>query len=93
LRIRDATNAFTRKLGAEQDDSGDHTYFYLNYEGSQYTVGKLSHSWRGSLNDTQIGILAHKLCLRKREFEQFVTCELSAPDMIKLWQQRKHYGS
>lgn len=93
MRLRDAKKAFTHKLGADQDNSGDHIYFYFKYKGSDYTVGKLSHSWRGSLNDTQIGMLARRLHLQKRDFEQFITCELSTPDMINLWQQRMHHGS
>ena len=52
--MRDVKHAFTRKLGAEEDSSGDHNYFYFEYQGSEYTVGKLSHSWGGNLNDTQI---------------------------------------
>lgn len=89
MNVHDATKAFTRKLGATEDNSGDHIYFYLSFEGSDYTVGKLSHSWTGSLNDTQINMLAHKLHLKKHEFEQFVGCRLTTPDMINLWQQRR----
>jgi len=89
LDVHDAIRAFTRKLGAIKDESGDHIYFYLSFEGSDYIVGKLSHSWTSNLNDTQINMLAHKLYLKKREFEQFVSCKLTAPDMINLWQQRR----
>lgn len=52
LTVRDVEHGFLRKLGAEKDERRDHVYFYLTHEGSQYTVGKLSHSWRGDLNDT-----------------------------------------
>lgn len=81
--------AFVRKLGAEEDISGDHIYYYLDYGGSQYTVGKLSHSWSGTLNDTQIGMLARKLRLRKTQFEQFVSCDLDAHTAISIWQQQR----
>ena len=89
MRIHDVKRAFTRKLGAEGDDSGDHIYFYLDYKGSQYTVGKLSHSWSGDLNDTQIMMLARKLFLKKREFELFVDCTLNTAETIDLWQERR----
>lgn len=89
MNVHDVKKAFTRKLGATADYSGDHIYFYLVYEGSEYTVGKLSHSWRGDLNDTQITMLSRKLELKKREFENFVDCNLKTPDMIKLWQSRR----
>lgn len=90
LTVRDVEHGFVRKLGAEKDKSGDHIYFYLNHEGCQYTVGKLSHSWKGDLNDTQVLMLARKLYLRKREFGQFVDCDLEAAQVIDLWQRRRN---
>ena len=89
LRIREVKHAFTRKLGAEEDSSGDHTYFYFEYQGSEYTVGKLSHSWSGNLNDTQILLLGRKLFLKKREFEEWVDCTLSNDKMIEVWLKRR----
>jgi hypothetical protein len=88
LDIRAVSRSFTKKLGAEEDVSGDHLYYYLEYKGSQYTVGKLSHSWSGSLNDTQVGMLARKLHLKKKEFEQFFSCTLDAKSTIELWQNQ-----
>lgn len=89
LTVGEVEEAFVRKLGAERDNSGDHIYFYLRYDNSDYTVGKLSHSWRGTLNDTQVLMLARKLWLQKREFERFVDCDLTTADMIDLWQSRR----
>jgi hypothetical protein len=89
LDIRTVKRSFVKKLGAEEDVSGDHIYYYLDYQGSQYTVGKLSHSWSGSLNDTQVGMLARKLHLKKTEFEHFVSCELDTQDAIDIWQKRR----
>ena len=88
LTVRDVEDCFERKLRAERDESGDHIYFYLNHQGSQYTVGKLSHSWKGSLNDTQVLMLARKLHLQAREFERLVSCDLSPADTVDLWQSR-----
>ena len=89
MDIRIVKRSFVKKLGAEEDVSGDHIYYYLDYQGSQYTVGELSHSWSGSLNDTQVGMLAHKLHLKKKEFEQFVSCMLDTQSTIDIWQQRR----
>ncbi len=89
MRLIDIENTFTGKLGATRDDSGDHIYFYLEHDGSEYTVGKLSHSWKRELNDTQILMLARKLHLQKREFEEFVDCGITTPQMIQLWQSRR----
>lgn len=90
LMVRDVEDGFVRKLGADRDDRHDHIYFYLTYRGSHYTVGKLSHSWRGSLNDTQVLMLARKLYLQKREFERFIDCELEAAQVVELWQGRRN---
>jgi len=89
LRIREVKRAFTRKLEAEENSSGDHIYFYFEYQGSEYTVGKLSHSWGGDLNDTQISLIARKLLLKKREFEKWVECTLSNDKMIEVWLKRR----
>lgn len=87
--VRDIEHAFVTKLGAERDESGDHIFFYLDYQGNQYTVGKLSHSWRGDLSDTQLLMLARKMRLQKREFERFVDCTLDTPDVIDLYLNRR----
>ena len=89
MSVRAVERAFTRKLGAERDDSGDHIFFYFAREDSVYTVGKLSHSWSGDLSDTQEQMLAQKLCLQLREFRQFVDCGLSAREMIARWFERR----
>ncbi|MBI4505982.1 MAG: hypothetical protein HY691_10645 [Chloroflexi bacterium] len=84
--------AFVVKLGAERDDAGHHIFFYLEHGGSQYTVGKLAHSWSGTLNNTQIGMLAKKLCLQVREFEGFVACDVTRDELIQLWLGRRPSG-
>ena len=91
MNISEVEQVFTNKLGANKDVSGDHIYFYLDYEGSEYTVGKLSHSWRGTLNPTQIAMLARKLFLQKSEFEQFATCDLTTDKMLDIWQKRRQF--
>ena len=89
LTVREVRGAYTRKLGATLDDSGDHVYYYLEYQGSEYTVGKISHSWKGNLNDTQVMMLARKLRLQKREFELWVICDINTQDMLQIWQERR----
>ena len=89
MTVHDVERAFTGKLGAERDHSGHHIFFYLTHAGRDYTVGKLSYSWRGHLNDTQVMMLARKLFLQKAEFEQFVDCQLSTAALIEQWQHRR----
>ena len=87
MKLSEAVTAFTDKLKATRDPSGDHIYFYFRDGGSDFTVGKVSHSWQGQLDDTQIGMLAKKLYLRKREFESFVECTLDTDPMLRLWRE------
>lgn len=89
MTVSDVEYALKNKLGATRDRSGDHIYFYLTDGDSEYTVGKLAHSWRGFLNDTQIMMCARKLRLFKREFEQFVDCTLEPDPMLRLWRGRR----
>jgi hypothetical protein len=54
VTVADVEYALKSKLGATRDPSGNHIFFYFTDGESEYTVGKLSHSWRGHLNNTQI---------------------------------------
>lgn len=89
MTVGDVEYTFRRKLRASRDRSGHHIYFYFRDGESEYTVGKLSHSWRGQLNDTQILVLAKKLHLGKQEFEDFVDCRLDVDQMLEMWRQRR----
>ena len=89
MTVSDAEYALKNKLGATRDRSGDHVYFYLKDGASDYTVGKISHSWRGALNDTQVTMLAKKLRLQKTEFEAFVDCALEKHQMLQVWRRRR----
>lgn len=88
MTVDDAKDAFTGKLGAIQDKSGKHIFFYFRDSDSDYTVGKISHSWRGQLNNTQIMLLAKKLRLQKQEFEKWVDCTLQTDEMLQIWRNR-----
>jgi hypothetical protein len=93
MTVDEAKWAFTVKLGASEDRSGEHIYFYFTDGNSEYTIGKMSHSWRGGkqLNDWLIKSMAKKMCLSKKDFEQFVDCTLAKPQMLKKWRlQRRH---
>jgi hypothetical protein len=89
MTVDDAKDAFTGKLGAAQDKSGKHIFFYFKDGDLDYTVGKISHSWRGQLNDTQILMLAKKLYLQKQEFEKWVDCTLKNHQMLQIWRARR----
>jgi hypothetical protein len=89
VTVGDVEYTFTRKLGASRDRSGHHIFFYFRDGEADYTVGKISHSWSGQLNDTQILMLAKKMYLAKREFEDFVDCNLATDQMLRVWRERR----
>ncbi len=88
MTVNEAKGAYTGKLGATEDKRGKHIFFCFKDSGSDYTIGKISHSWRGQLNDTQIGLLARKLRLQKQEFENWVDCTLQNDEMLQIWRNR-----
>jgi hypothetical protein len=89
LELEDVERALLRKLGASEERGQHHVFFFYRDGASNYEVAKLSHSWHRRLNDTQVGMLARKLFLQKREFEDFVECTLSADDMAARWRSRR----
>jgi hypothetical protein len=89
MTVDEAKGAFTGKLGATEDKQKKHIYFFFKDSDSDYTIGKISHSWRGQLNDTQTGMLAKKLHLQKQEFENWVGCTLRNDEMLQIWRSRR----
>jgi hypothetical protein len=89
MRVEDVVRAYRTKLGASMTRSGDHVRFYIARRGRTREVGKLSHSWRGHMNDHQITLVARGLALRRTEFQDFVDCPLSAADALDLWENRR----
>ena len=76
------------KLGADEDRSGDHIYFFLTVGDKEHRVGKMSHSARGQVQDFVIGDTARRLRLRKGEFLQVVDCTIDKNGHRKLWVER-----
>jgi hypothetical protein len=78
------------KLGAEEDKESDHSYYYMDIDGKQHRIAKISHSSRGSeqINDFIILNTAKRMCLQKNELMNFVSCSLSKDEYIKIWKER-----
>ena len=89
MDVREVRTAMIGKLEAFEDRSGGHVFFYLPYEGREYKGPKLSHSWRGELNDQQIDWLKKPLLLTKAEFENLVDCSLETEQFYEVCAQRK----
>jgi hypothetical protein len=89
LQYDEVRSAFTQKLGANEDRQRHHVLYYLERDGSDCLVGKISHSRHGQASNDEILWWAKKLHLVMAEFRQFVDCQLSADAMIQLWQDRE----
>lgn len=83
MDVSDVDHKLQQKLGAVRDRSGHHVFFYQTIDGKEHLVAKMSHSWRGQLDKTQIKMLADGLRLQLHEFELFVDCAESAEQVIK----------
>jgi hypothetical protein len=78
------------KLGAVEDKEADHSYYYMDIDGKQHRIAKISHSSRGSeqINDFIIRNTAKRMCLQKNELMNFVSCSLSKDEYIEIWKER-----
>ena len=88
MDYRDIRSTLTNKLGAIEDRSRDHIYFYLTVDEHDFRVGKLSHSSRGQAPDYVVIDTARRLKLGKKEFVSLVDCEINKPEHERLWKER-----
>lgn len=90
MNYRELRRALKSKLGAEEDPSGDHIFFFLAIGGREHRVGKLSHSSRGSeqVNDYVFDDTAKRLKLNKQELLQVEDCTMGTEEFLGLWEQR-----
>ena len=86
---REIRSTLVTKLNAEEDRTGDHIYFWLNIDGSEFRVGKLSHSARGQAPNYVISDTARRLKLTKKEFVSLVECTIDKQMHKDLWKNRK----
>lgn len=89
MDVRAVRRIFTGKLGATEDRASHHIFYFLQYQGKLYLGSKMSHSWRGDLDDQQIEWIKKPLLLSKEEFVSVVDCSLSKDEFFNLWVQRK----
>ena len=89
MDVRTVRRILLRKLDAVEDRAGHHVFFYLDYQGKRYLGPKMSHSWRGNLDDQQIDWLKKPLLLTSREFEELISCSLTREDFFARWAERK----
>ena len=89
MDVRAVRAALIRKLEAIEDRARHHVFFYLDYDGRRYLGSKMSHSWRGDLDDQQIDWVKKPLLLSKSEFDQLVDCPMTKNQFFEVWIGRK----
>jgi hypothetical protein len=86
---REIKSTLVTKLDAIEDRAGHHIYFWLNIDGSEFRVGKLSHSARGQALDHVISDTARRLKLTKKEFVSLVECTIDKQMHEDIWRKRR----
>lgn len=78
------------KLDAIEDRKKHHIYYWMNIDGHEYRIGKLSHSARGQAPDHVIIDTARRLKLTKKEFESLVDCTIDKSVHEGIWRERSN---
>ncbi len=88
MDVGDLQRELRRKLGAEQDRSSHHVYFFLDIPGNgELRVAKFSHSARGRLPDFVVADTARRLRLSKSQIEALVECTISGSAFWEIWNE------
>ncbi len=90
MDIREIRSTLVAKLDANEDRAGHHIYFWLNIDGREYRVGKLSHSARGQAPDHVVSDTARRLELTKEEFRSLVECSIDKAMHEDIWREKKN---
>lgn len=85
---REIRSTLVAKLDAVEDRAGHHVYFWLDIDGSEFRVGKLSHSARGQAPDHVVSDTAKRLKLTKKEFNSLVDCTIDKEMHEDIWRER-----
>lgn len=86
---REIRSTLVAKLDATEDRAGHHVYFWLDIDGHEYRVGKLSHSARGQAPDHVVSDTAKRLKLTKKEFNSLVECTIDKQMHEDIWKERR----
>jgi len=77
-----------RKLDTVEDRRGHHVYFYVEVDGHDYRVCKLSHSMTGELPPFVVSDAARRMKLTAHEFAALADCRVAKPEFLSLWRLR-----
>ena len=86
MDVGDLQRALRRKLGAQEDRSSHHVFFFVDIPGdAELRAAKFSHSARGRLRDYVVADTGRRLKLTRRELDELVDCTLSGEGFWRLW--------
>ena len=85
---REIQTTLVVKLGAIEDRTSHHVYYWMNVDGIEFRVGKLSHSSRGRAPEYVVSDTAKRLKLNKKEFTSLVECSMDKGTHRDIWRSR-----
>jgi hypothetical protein len=87
MNVRELRRTF-RKIDAVEDRSGHHIYFYVEIDGHEYRVCKLSHSMTGELPPFVISEAVRLMRLNRDEFTALADCLSGKTEFLSCWRLR-----
>lgn len=88
MDYRDIRSTLKSKLGAIEDRSGHHIYYFITIDEHDYRAGKISHGARGQAEDYVIRDTAKRLKLTKQEFHSLIDCVIDKEQHESIWRER-----
>jgi hypothetical protein len=90
LDYRKLQRTWKSKLGADEDNCGDHIYYFMRIQGVSHRIGKVSHSTGSSekVGDHVMGDTTRRMKVSKSELLKIVDCSISKSQYIDIWQGR-----
>ena len=81
-------HALISKGEAEEDDTGDHTFFFVEIDGHIVRATKLSHGVRGQIDPSLLSLISRQMGLTNRQLREFVSCSIDRDRWMELRRQR-----
>ncbi len=88
MDYRELQSALISKGKTSEDRRGHHIFYFLEVDGKQYPVTKVSHSARGQIDNNILSQIAYQMRLTTKELRGFVACPVDREEWLQLWSQR-----
>ena len=93
MDTRELQRALMGKLGASEARQSHHIYYFLNVNGADHRVAKLSHSSRGQLHRFIVSDTAKRLRLSGPQLAALVDCSLGKAQFFESWDSKAETSS